>query len=808
MKIGKKAYVIGIFGILLLVVSIFFVKGSSIKATETKDDPIFLEQTTTQVEETTGDNVYFSLNITSAKKNQRIFLNYPDSLSFKKEKLLEMNKGKITFIQIDHEKSQMELILEKESEKTTLYLQGTTNSEEIQTIQAISEQNRSNKLEIGKKESTIPETSTSLSEKKEVPKSRSKSAASYSDEWTEIFTAEEAIIPAGVGKELRYGFGPTDALGKTSISGNRQKQFAIPNVTFMDNNKRVQHIYHTPSAVAKPEEAGQSLWTSYGLIYAYGNNTNPKVFNTGSHITSEGYKYYKRELPNGMIIYKLTYDSVFDSKKFHVEIIMTGKTTGTVNVDYTITNIGSEKAADFVIGSMIDTELNKNDQVPVYAIGNNKGVYIKDDGDNGYKLQYLFDGPDHALNWTGKHWIQGTSAFPRDYFLNLFFNFDDSGFSALNSTGYEVENHPADKLVYVTNDINKMDTAIFMKNQPTSLDVNQGTKMTYDVTIGLSGNPPEVFIDQKDQELIQGKSDFDVTGQWSDSESKFVDLFYTLDDGEAVKFGSKVPNDMANPGKKMDWKFTLPSSALTIGKRVIKVYAVDSEGHTSEEKILNLTIKSGKATLTVEFLDEENRNINPDITLVRDVGSFVYLTKEPAVAKVVKDKLDEVYEIVSRPTPEDAIEVLENGLKVTYRFKGGIALISAPKEIYFGTQIVKAQESLIEEPVRIDGALVIQDSRATKKPWKLQARMKQELTNSNNQVVTNAIRYMYSGNEVKLNSGMQDIAVGTNVDGSPNKVSDKWSAKGDGFKLKTEIGAVKESGSYVGIIEWELLDGP
>lgn len=805
MKIGKKVFTFVATGVLLAFGSFFFMNQSSIKASETETNSISLEQTAKQVQASSDNEVYFSLNVKTSKKDQLIVLKYSDEVTFDKEKILEMNKEKISLVQIDDEKDQLELTLNKESKQTVLYFQAQTSPNTKRTIQASSEHETSNQLVIGSE--PVEPVETSSVQPVEKLQSRATLATPYAEEWTEIFTAEEALIVAGEGKELRYGFGPTEAIGNTSISGNKQKQFAIPNVTFMDNGERIQHIYHTQSPLSKPEEAGQSLWTSYGLIYAFGSNTNPSIFNTGSHITSEGYKYYKRILPNGMTVYKLIYNTEFSSKKLRVEILMTGKTTGTVNVEYTVTNLGAAREANFIVGSMIDTELNKNDKVPIYAIGDNKGVYIQDAGENGYKLQYLFTGPDHVQNWTGKHWIQGTNTQPRDYFLSQFFNYDDSGFTALDSPGYEAQNYPADQLVYVTTDIRKMDTAIFMKNQPTSLEINGSTKMSYDVTIGLPGNPPEVFIDQADQELIQG-NDFEVTGQWRDSESPLVDLYYTINDGTAVKFGDKVPNDMANPGKKIDWKFTLPKSALTLGKQVIKVYAVDGEGHTSEEKILNLTIKAGEADLTINFVDEENNVIHPKIVLTRKVGSKVDLTKEADVLKAVNDQLEKKYEIASSPVPEDAIEIVEGGLNVTYQFKGRIVLVSAPTEIDFGTQIVKAEESVIEEPVRIDGALVIQDSRATKKPWKLQARMKQELTNSNKEIVTNAIRYIYSGNEVTLNAGMQDVAVGTNKDGTPNKVSDKWSASGDGFKLKTEVGAVKESGVYVGIIEWELLEGP
>lgn len=806
MKIGKKVFTFGAIGVLLVFVSLFFMNQSSIKASETPASNISLEQTEKQVQASSDNEVYFSLNVNSTKKDQLILLEYSDEITFDKEKILEMNKEKISLVQIDDEKNQLELTLNKESKQAVFYFQAMTSPNVKQVIQASSEQERSNELVIGKENTKSVESSSVRPDEK--LQARTNLATPYAEEWTEIFTAEEASIIAGEGKELRYGFGPTEAIGKTSISGNKQKQFAIPNVTFMDNDKRVQHIYHTQNPMSKPEEAGQSLWTSYGLIYAFGSNTSPSIFNTGSHITSEGYKYYKRILPNGMTVYKLVYNTEFSTKKLRVEILMTGKTTGTVNVEYTVTNIGAEREANFIVGSMIDTELNKNDKVPIYAIGDNKGVYIQDAGENGYKLQYLFSGgADYVQNWTGKHWIQGTNTQPRDYFLSQFFNYDDSGFTALDSHGYEAENYPADQLVYVTSDIRKMDTAIFMKNQPTSLGIDESTKMTYDVTIGLPGNPPEVFIDQADQELIQG-NDFEVTGQWRDSESPLVDLYYTLNDGTAVKFGDKVPNDMTNPGKKINWSFTLPKSALSLGKQVIKVYAVDSEGHTSEEKVLNLTIKAGEADLTVHFIDEENNVIHPKIVLTRKVGSKVDLTKEADVQKAVNDQLEKKYEILSSPVPENAIEIVEGGREVTYQFKGRIVLVSAPTEIDFGTQIVKAEESVIEEPVRIDGALVIQDSRATKKPWKLQARMKQELTNSNQEIVTNAVRYIYSGNEVTLNAGMQDVAVGTNKDGAPNKVSDKWSASGDGFKLKTEVGTVKESGIYVGIIEWELLEGP
>ncbi|MEI5994289.1 pectate lyase-like adhesive domain-containing protein [Candidatus Enterococcus mansonii] len=167
------------------------------------------------------------------------------------------------------------------------------------------------------------------------------------------------------------------------------------------------------------------------------------------------------------------------------------------------------------------------------------------------------------------------------------------------------------------------------------------------------------------------------------------------------------------------------------------------------------------------------------------------------------------------PGPDDPNREHETYWAITDEIKnpggtvfGVLKFVSAPSVIDFGTQAVKTKVQRINQPTEIKGDLIIQDSRAQRKPWNLTASLKTPLTNGKDTIV-GALRYVSKGNEITLNAGSQPIIEGkTNSDDTPYKVNSTWSESGDGLKLQTDIGSVKSSGSYTATIEWNLTDAP
>lgn len=138
---------------------------------------------------------------------------------------------------------------------------------------------------------------------------------------------------------------------------------------------------------------------------------------------------------------------------------------------------------------------------------------------------------------------------------------------------------------------------------------------------------------------------------------------------------------------------------------------------------------------------------------------------------------------------------------------GVLEFVSAPTVIDFGTQKVKPKMQRVNQPTAIQGDLTIQDSRASRKPWRLTARISTPLSNGRN-TISGALRYVYKGKEIILSSGAEEIARNTNLDNTPYKVNSTWSESGDGLKLQTDSGEVKSTGNYKAVIEWELTDAP
>ncbi|MBO0471763.1 hypothetical protein JZO66_14485 [Enterococcus sp. DIV0242_7C1] len=242
-----------------------------------------------------------------------------------------------------------------------------------------------------------------------------------------------------------------------------------------------------------------------------------------------------------------------------------------------------------------------------------------------------------------------------------------------------------------------------------------------------------------------------------------------------------------------------------VPKDISVTYAFDSPSETIIKQITIHVIPS-EANLVVTFVDEVGNSLHLPVTFKRNIGSSVDLTKEQQVLDAIADIQSRNYVLETRPDSE-VVQVVTGGSEVTYQFKGIIFIASAPDTIEFGTHTVKASKQRINEPESMSGDLAIQDSRATRKPWVLTAKLDTPLNNGKD-TIAGALRYVYKGKEIVLNAGAEEVAGHTNADEKPYKVNSTWSASGDGLKLQTDIGAVKSSGDYTASITWELTDAP
>ncbi|MEI5993462.1 isopeptide-forming domain-containing fimbrial protein [Candidatus Enterococcus mansonii] len=167
------------------------------------------------------------------------------------------------------------------------------------------------------------------------------------------------------------------------------------------------------------------------------------------------------------------------------------------------------------------------------------------------------------------------------------------------------------------------------------------------------------------------------------------------------------------------------------------------------------------------------------------------------------------------PGPPDPDRPLENYSKSASvenpggKVLGTLDLISAPKEIDFGENIFNGKTIRIDNPLYRGGELIVSDSREVRKNWTLTAKLDQEMRHTANKdlVLKNAVRYVTNKNEFVLNrTDSIDVLVHKNVTDSDYNVTNTWTPNGDGLKLEVSASDVKQTGSYKGVILWQLGD--
>ncbi|MBO0475352.1 WxL domain-containing protein, partial [Enterococcus ureasiticus] len=141
---------------------------------------------------------------------------------------------------------------------------------------------------------------------------------------------------------------------------------------------------------------------------------------------------------------------------------------------------------------------------------------------------------------------------------------------------------------------------------------------------------------------------------------------------------------------------------------------------------------------------------------------------------------------------------------------GILELVSAPKNINFGTTIFSPKGTKINNPSYEGADLVVKDGRAVQETWTLNARLEKELAKVGEPdvFIPRAIRYVHKNDEITLMGASQPIISRKNDNNDPYNISSTWSPDGDGFKLNVDSGQSIASGKYEATIVWELVAGP
>ena len=241
-----------------------------------------------------------------------------------------------------------------------------------------------------------------------------------------------------------------------------------------------------------------------------------------------------------------------------------------VRITTSYTNIGKTTFQNAVMGSSYDTKLGTNDKVPVYYIGNNKGVYIKDAQ---YRLEFRMS---NIPNWAVGTYLQENARWIRD-----FFNESKTTFSNLSSSGFESRNGAAGSVA-----LENVDSAIHFKTQPKNFAPGEKIEMSFDAGILTDDGKPVVELDKYSSEFTKETKETNINGSWRDSDSESVQIYYQLDEDTPVLIGEY--GNMIS-GEDYQFDFSLNTTKLTPERHTLKVYGVDSDGNMSnvEEYILD-----------------------------------------------------------------------------------------------------------------------------------------------------------------------------------------------------------------------------
>lgn len=386
--------------------------------------------------------------------------------------------------------------------------------------------------------------------------------------WQQLNNLEEGSIPISDSGYLHYYFGSHSRIGSSII-------LPKPSFSLNDNGKEIYAFY-------RPNNNLNSLRNNHNTIFAYGNSPqdSPTTSNIEDLEPDTGtLKYCKKQDDNG-ISYLMEYISTSKiGGVIQVDIIMEPLPNKLVRVTTTYTNIGTTTFENAVMGSSYDTKLGTNDKVPVYYIGNNKGIYINDS--NGYRLEFRLN---NIPNWSVGTFLQENARWIRD-----FFNEDKTSFSTLNSEGFETRNGSADSIA-----LENVDSAIHLKTQPQTFAPGDTIEMSYDAGILLDDGKPVINLDDYKSEFNLETKQIDISGSWRDSDSESVKIYYKIDEQDPILLG-----DYANmvSGETYNFSFSLDTTSLSTENHTIKIYGIDSDENISniEEYILNY-IDIGKLT--------------------------------------------------------------------------------------------------------------------------------------------------------------------------------------------------------------------
>lgn len=302
-----------------------------------------------------------------------------------------------------------------------------------------------------------------------------------------------------------------------------------------------------------------------------------------------------------------------------------------------------------------------------------------------------------------------------------------------------------------------------------------------------------------------------LTGDQIEFEKQYTNVRTFKSDGTVTADGTTSTDVTADASTYFDRLAALTEADVQDDSQVTYKLQYGTEASEVVSITVNITVMPNTTTFIIKFVDEAGSELHTPITSTETIGSTVDLKTRADVLEAISAVEALRYVIDERPASESAVEIVNGGTEVTYRFKGTLSIFSAPKTIDFGIENVGNKDIRVDNP-EFDEDLVIWDNRSVRTEWYLTAKLETELTRQvgTATVIPNAIRYRTiddnPNSEVTLSTtGAEEIVKKTQSTDKYN-VSNDWRSGNTGFKLEVPASAVKGLGEYQATILWTLSD--
>lgn len=157
----------------------------------------------------------------------------------------------------------------------------------------------------------------------------------------------------------------------------------------------------------------------------------------------------------------------------------------------------------------------------------------------------------------------------------------------------------------------------------------------------------------------------------------------------------------------------------------------------------------------------------------------------------------------------NSFTIKKEAKELTNKIIGNLGLISAPKEVDFGTFVYEAKDTVIKNP-KVDNPLVVMDTRdmSSNTGWTLTAQLIEPLKDSDGVLLDSKLTYLHDNLESELGMDPVEIYKDQSKEQKRVDVTSVWEKnKKYGLQLNINANSSPKPSEYEGKIRWALVAG-